>query len=351
MANLLLVPMHLDALYLQQDKTLVAPTADFTRLPYKDSTRLHHSSVPNISEAIASQPLQAAGWHAKAGIHLHWALPDALTHAVHDANHDDTTDDFPRVPNRWLITRIQRDGAGNEIKRVTKRWVIESDYLSAEDASVSEQAGVSYPHAGSGKPYRHLGRKLHIQHWEEGSGFESLPKLTAIGYGEPSFAAFYPNCHSVFGFYDPEYISHAPVNVEYVVLGWYSDASTDHLRHLVNQSGMTVTSLLEQLKWDVNVTSIDIAKAAFKIKLSSLDNTLVPETDGNAIWTELRDKNWIVEQVVDTSATLVAVADRHELSASYTDNVAVIEQALCAQFPNNILCYSRITFKPENDTT
>ncbi|MGV2388233.1 MAG UNVERIFIED_CONTAM: hypothetical protein LVR29_07585 [Microcystis novacekii LVE1205-3] len=31
---------------------------------------------------------------------------------------------------------------------------------------------------------------------------EYLPSLTAVGYGEPTFAAFYPNCHSVFGFYD-----------------------------------------------------------------------------------------------------------------------------------------------------
>src|SRR6185369_6394445 len=28
------------------------------------------------------------------------------------------------------------------------------------------------------------------------------PKLTAVGYGEPTFAAFYPNCYSVFGFFE-----------------------------------------------------------------------------------------------------------------------------------------------------
>jgi hypothetical protein len=27
-------------------------------------------------------------------------------------------------------------------------------------------------------------------------------KLTALGYGEPAFAAYYPNCYSVFGFCD-----------------------------------------------------------------------------------------------------------------------------------------------------
>ncbi|MBL4647662.1 MAG: hypothetical protein JKY13_01695, partial [Gammaproteobacteria bacterium] len=111
---------------------------------------------------------------------------------------------------------------------------------------------------------------------------------------------------------------------------------------------MTVASLLEQLKWDINVSTIDIVKAAFKIKLAELD-AMITDTDSNAIWTELINQDWIVEQVIDTSATLVAVAERNELT-SYTDKIAVVEQALCAQFPN-ILCYSRITFKPENDTT
>ncbi|MBC7569064.1 MAG: hypothetical protein H7319_04940 [Spirosoma sp.] len=26
--------------------------------------------------------------------------------------------------------------------------------------------------------------------------------LTTLGYGDPTFAAFYPNCHSVFGLHD-----------------------------------------------------------------------------------------------------------------------------------------------------
>ena len=34
---------------------------------------------------------------------------------------------------------------------------------------------------------------------------EYVEKLTALGYGEPLFAAFYPNCLSVFGLYDADY--------------------------------------------------------------------------------------------------------------------------------------------------
>jgi hypothetical protein len=56
---------------------------------------------------------------------------------------------------------------------------------------------------GNHQPFRYLGRKLPIEAWlENDPDAEYLPSLTAVGYGEPTFAAFYPNCHSVFGFYD-----------------------------------------------------------------------------------------------------------------------------------------------------
>jgi hypothetical protein len=53
--------------------------------------------------------------------------------------------------------------------------------------------------------------------------------LAALGYGEPTFAAFYPNCLSVFGFHDDA----PPQNlrgVQYDVLGWYSEPEQDCLR-------------------------------------------------------------------------------------------------------------------------
>jgi hypothetical protein len=55
-----------------------------------------------------------------------------------------------------------------------------------------------------------------------------LEALTAVGYGEPTFAAFYPNCLSVFGFHDD-----APPpslqRVQYDVVGWYSEPEQDCL--------------------------------------------------------------------------------------------------------------------------
>uniref|UniRef100_UPI0026086260 hypothetical protein n=1 Tax=Acaryochloris sp. IP29b_bin.148 TaxID=2969218 RepID=UPI0026086260 len=53
----------------------------------------------------------------------------------------------------------------------------------------------------------------------------------AIGYGEPTFAAFYPNCRSVFGFHDPKYADAIalPEGLQYDVMGWYSNAEQNYL--------------------------------------------------------------------------------------------------------------------------
>ena len=56
------------------------------------------------------------------------------------------------------------------------------------------------------QPFRYLGRKKSLADWQENDPkAKYLRLLTAVGYGEPTFAAFYPNCHSVLGFDDDEY--------------------------------------------------------------------------------------------------------------------------------------------------
>jgi len=59
--------------------------------------------------------------------------------------------------------------------------------------------------------------------------------LTAIGFGVPSFATFYPQCHSVFGFYDGDIKNSFPDNLRYSVIGWYSDPNDDFLKKHLDQ--------------------------------------------------------------------------------------------------------------------
>lgn len=141
--------------------------------------------------------------------------------------HDGQTS-FHAVPNRWLVTR-RRDNTLEE------QWIVESDFLSDDNAG-----GIGYPYileqmtGVPPRPFRYLGRKLPLSAWSpSGDRSEYLAKLTAVGYGEPTFAAFYPNCHSVFGFHDPDYADGIPAGLRYEVIGWYSDSGQDALSILL----------------------------------------------------------------------------------------------------------------------
>jgi hypothetical protein len=57
------------------------------------------------------------------GVHLHWALPDALTQGSGKSAASQI--DFPLAPNRWLIARFNIASG----PPVSKFWVVESDYL------------------------------------------------------------------------------------------------------------------------------------------------------------------------------------------------------------------------------
>ena len=225
-----MVPLHLDALQVKSEEVVVEASADFSRLPYNNGAKDVNSEIANISEEITSQPFQNENLRLKSGIHLHWALPDALTKGVQTPDGAS----FPAAPNRWLVTRSSKDPSGKY--KVDKQWVVESDYLYPE--GVGDQAGsvnIPYPldqaakTKGERQPFRYLGRNMPLSAWKESfPDAQYLKILTAVGYGEPSFAAFYPNCHSVFGFHDDD-PGASTDGLRYDVVGWYSDVNNDYV--------------------------------------------------------------------------------------------------------------------------
>ncbi len=222
MADTLLVPIHLDALPLTLPCEVVGANADFTRLPFFDGARDVNFETPYLSEAICTEPLQDRGLRLRAGIHLHWAMPDALTHA-RDGR-------FPAVPNRWLVSRSTPAGVS--------QWIIESDYLyPVRDPGAPDSVAFPIvPKAAGDPPFRFCGRKLPLALWaaelnRAAHAEEYLPEpLTAVGYGDPTFAALYSNCRNIFGMHD-EYTGRTE-GLRYEVLGWYSDPSQDCLQRL-----------------------------------------------------------------------------------------------------------------------
>lgn len=242
-----LVPIHLDALWLPHEQAVVAATADFTRLPHFNRERDINSDTAHISESISNPPLDPPQLYLKAGLHLHWALPDALHRGVQAS----TELHLPHVPDRWLVTK--RSG------EAIQSWVVESNYLYPADDTAG-RGSISYPFTDgvTPHPFRHMGRKVPLSEWTErdadGANPDYLHPLTALGYGEPNFAAFYPNCYSVFGFYDEMSEGQsldALKNATFEVFGWHS--SNDILRD--KSLGAAIDDLLKN-RPDVDPLSI-----------------------------------------------------------------------------------------------
>jgi len=177
-STVLLVPMRIDALCLTGDTNVRQALADYSKLPYlyNDPTEGWTPSpgyVSNLSDNILSQPCSGASMNLRlgAGIHLHWALPEALTHSVdQDA---DGAPLFPVVPNRWLVTR--RRG-----QSIEKQWVVESDYLAPDMTWLppalppADSVAVPFPFVdfigddGPYQPFRFMGRKVDPAQWSPG---------------------------------------------------------------------------------------------------------------------------------------------------------------------------------------
>lgn len=309
MAKLLLVPIHLDAMYLQEDQLMTEPLADFSRLPFFNGGRDVNADVASLSENMVSPALQNQNLRYRAGLHLHWALPDALTKGKHQPSAEDPeryTAVFPSVPNRWII--IKEDDQG----LILKKWLVESDFFWPEEATIAQEIkdaidevrdlqnelielrkqlqsedvdpiaiqqqiddkeealeailkndrkkSITYPikvdTTSAKQPFRYMGRQLEWAKWEaELANPPATPHdyleamtgqtLTAIGYGEPTFAAFYPNCRSVFGFHDADFEGDTTA-VRYAVIGWYDNAKNDFLKGLME--GKSETEFEEILK-------------------------------------------------------------------------------------------------------
>ena len=207
--------MHLDALCLASELDVAGPGTDFTALPYSDPVthQDQNADLPYVSEIMLSAPFQDQNFRLRTGIHLHWSLPDALTRLVQS---DDGSTVIPAVPNTWLVTRTV---AGS----VDAEWIVESDFLSDDNI-----AAIAYPVDGPGRPYRRLGRQVPLPAWAQtADGSSYLPRLTAVGYGDPMFAARYANCHSVLGFHDPAFAGVPPKGLRYSVIGWFTDPAQD----------------------------------------------------------------------------------------------------------------------------
>lgn len=213
---------------------ILASMADFSRLPYIADGRKQNQGPYISADVLASSVAFSGDVPLPQGIHLHWALPAGLSHAVQGA---DGRQEFPAVPERWLVMRIVVDtGTAAQPRVSTRSWVVESDRLSKTPCATAGLQQPTVPMAPTpGQNFRYLGESFDLPGWHEaGDTAERVrPPLTAIGYGEPAFAGFYPNSSTSFGFFDPlaDLTGYQPATstVSYHVAGWYGNSAADPL--------------------------------------------------------------------------------------------------------------------------
>ena len=120
----LIVPIHLEAWVVgdQNSQSLARYVADYRRL------KQLKSPMPPPFSVVDETPTS--------GVHLHWALPDALTHGVDRKGRDIS---FPRVPNRWFVVRFNTCETTSTWQ--TQAWVVESDYLVTQPKAIGTTRG------------------------------------------------------------------------------------------------------------------------------------------------------------------------------------------------------------------
>lgn len=240
-SNSLLVPIHLHAWVAdsQTQQVLARYEPDYSQLASFNNP-FPSPVIPGVSPSPGP------------GIYLHWALPDALTHAEMDKNAQRFS--FPFVPNRWLVVRCS---PGDKTGAQQKAWVVQSDYIEAQQTappfldpnnpSHISNDGVSVTVNGAS-----IGKNYTVQAWEaEGVTSDGNYFLKAIAPGNISFAAYQPYCNNVFSFTDNDLPTEGTglFHFSYLVVGWYSDAGQDPLSGITDSK--TFQQFLNEFRWSL----------------------------------------------------------------------------------------------------
>jgi hypothetical protein len=282
-----IIPLNIAALRVSRtDQTNVTPgrgfagrTAAFDQLPHGTGTNASTGDAVwlPLGSGTPTAPLQA-------GVHLHWELPEYFKRGRQDPDTGAIT--FPAAPTRWLVVRsLSTYTAGSRYGPPQHAsWVVESDYLTPalrpdSDGIVRPATAVPITAPGTSTPYMFIGRVVPAASWNPASeqpgdylphytGSDGKPLyLTSIGFAGAAFSSYYPDCSSVFGFWDTfadltevraAVTGSTPIRfrVSYQVIGWLPDAASDPLSTLAatvtSQYGQYVAQCAEQ---QVRVTS------------------------------------------------------------------------------------------------
>jgi hypothetical protein len=170
------------------------------------------------------------------GVHLHWAMPDALLRGTLETRPDGSTNrlSLAALPDRWLVLRLLAPAGAQQA--AARGWVICADIAAVVDLA-----------AWQGEQALPAGQRHAV----------APAELTGSVGGSPQWASVYDAVSDRFAFHDPldDLASLAPNGlagdqVGYVVAGWWSRAELDPL-----DAARTDASLhdhLDRLGWHLH---------------------------------------------------------------------------------------------------
>lgn len=212
MTDYILAPMQLDAMVLNEKTTLTTPFLRFN-MQYSQ-LKTFNTADPAPFDADTDLP-------PSAGIYLTWTLPKALRNSIPK---EDGTSDFPLIPNRFLVARVQ---AGASPETALKAWVLESDFLSS-DAS-SDYVDPFVLDANGAPIATKIGR---VRELETIDTLYKTPEpfLRASGPGTSTFSVYSPGVDNVLAFYD-DVSGLDNATFSYYVAGWFGNPEDDPLQN------------------------------------------------------------------------------------------------------------------------
>jgi hypothetical protein len=224
----LLVPIDVQALY-------VAPGSDepMVRLPMLIAGR----NGLTAEDIAAGMPEPFADGEPRApGVHLHWAMPDALLRGTLEERAAGASNRLalPALPDRWVVLRILLPRGGTD--PALTGWVLEADRAVAVPISAWTEGG------SASREAEPMGAPLDRE------------ELTGTVGGAVSWSAVYDAVLNRFAFHDPldDVARLAPDGADedsaaYLVAGWWSDPQHDPLDRA--RSTDSLHELLERLRW------------------------------------------------------------------------------------------------------
>lgn len=166
----------------------------------------------------------------KAGVHVHFILPACFRRAVQTPGEQDGQYDweYAKVPDRWIVTRFVQEKGGSLSHRI---FIVESNYVGLDNTESTAVPWLEDPQTS----HRFMGRSYEYGKGMAGTGSYRKP-LTAMGAGDPYFSLYYPECFSVFGFYDDMKDVPLDSTVSYFISGFFSDASEDPFYQITEET-------------------------------------------------------------------------------------------------------------------